>query len=165
MPPICPTSPEVRGDLASTTTRSAGSTGSPARCSPSSIARPWPARLLILFLSDNGRPFPHCKTTVYDSGIGTPSIDPRWPDHINPGSHCDRLVSSIDIAPTFLYLSPASHRSEHPGQEHRAALFRPAPQGPRPDLRRANWHDFAACAARSARSDSSTSVTSTRTSP
>jgi arylsulfatase A-like enzyme len=36
---------------------------------------------LILFLSDNGRPFPRCKTTLYDSGIRTPLIA-RWPGHV-----------------------------------------------------------------------------------
>ncbi len=29
---------------------------------------------LVVFMSDNGRPFPRCKTTVYDSGIRTPLI-------------------------------------------------------------------------------------------
>ena len=32
-------------------------------------------------LSDNGRPFPRCKTTVYDSGIKTPWIV-RWPGRV-----------------------------------------------------------------------------------
>ena len=48
---------------------------------------------LVLFLSDNGRPFPRCKTTLYDSGIRTPLIV-RWPGHIRtwqplrqPGQH------------------------------------------------------------------------------
>ena len=40
---------------------------------------------LILFLSDNGRPFPRCKTTLYDSGIRTPWIV-RWPGHVEPGA-------------------------------------------------------------------------------
>lgn len=38
----------------------------------------------ILFLSDNGRPFPRCKTTVYDSGIKTPWIV-RWPGKVQGG--------------------------------------------------------------------------------
>ncbi|MEM9703913.1 MAG: sulfatase-like hydrolase/transferase, partial [Planctomycetota bacterium] len=29
---------------------------------------------LVLFISDNGRPFPRCKTTLYDSGIKTPLL-------------------------------------------------------------------------------------------
>ena len=42
---------------------------------------------LVLFLSDNGRPFPRCKTTLYDSGIRTPLIA-RWPGHVGPGRRC-----------------------------------------------------------------------------
>jgi N-sulfoglucosamine sulfohydrolase len=59
---------------------------------------------LILFLSDNGRPFPRCKTTLYDSGIKTPLIA-RWPGHIKPESRSSSLVSTIDIAPTILRLA------------------------------------------------------------
>jgi arylsulfatase A-like enzyme len=33
---------------------------------------------LVLFISDNGRPFPRDKTSIYDSGIRTPLIA-RWP--------------------------------------------------------------------------------------
>ena len=29
---------------------------------------------LVIFMSDNGRPFPRCKTTLYDSGVKTPLI-------------------------------------------------------------------------------------------
>lgn len=59
---------------------------------------------LVLFLSDNGRPFPRDKTTLYDSGIKTPMLA-RWPARIAPGSVCPRLVSSVDLAKTFLRLA------------------------------------------------------------
>jgi arylsulfatase A-like enzyme len=58
----------------------------------------------ILFLSDNGRPFPRCKTTVYDSGIKTPFLV-RWPERVKAGTVCRSLVSSVDIAPTLLELA------------------------------------------------------------
>jgi arylsulfatase A-like enzyme len=61
-------------------------------------------KTLVLFISDNGRPFPRCKTTLYDSGIRTPFIV-RWPGHVEPGSRCESLVSTVDIAPTFLTLA------------------------------------------------------------
>ncbi len=35
-------------------------------------------KTLVLFISDNGRPFPRDKTSIYDSGIRTPLIV-RWP--------------------------------------------------------------------------------------
>jgi N-sulfoglucosamine sulfohydrolase len=57
----------------------------------------------ILFMADNGRPFPRCKTRLFDSGIKTPLIiaGPGVP----PLSQSDSLVSSIDIGPTFLDLA------------------------------------------------------------
>ncbi|QDV56375.1 Arylsulfatase [Rosistilla oblonga] len=59
---------------------------------------------LVLFISDNGRPFPRDKTTLYDGGIRTPWIV-RWPARIAAGETTDALVSAVDIAPTFLQLA------------------------------------------------------------
>ncbi|GIS62060.1 MAG: hypothetical protein CM1200mP2_42850 [Planctomycetaceae bacterium] len=42
---------------------------------------------MVVFLSDNGRPFPRCKTTLYDSGIKTPLLV-RFPGVVAPGSTC-----------------------------------------------------------------------------
>jgi N-sulfoglucosamine sulfohydrolase len=57
----------------------------------------------ILCMTDNGRPFPRCKTRLFDSGIKTPLIiaGPNIPH----GSTTTSLVSSIDIGPTFLELA------------------------------------------------------------
>ena len=59
---------------------------------------------LVLFISDNGRPFPRDKTTLLDGGIKTPWII-RWPATIEAGTVSPSLVSSVDIAPTFLSLA------------------------------------------------------------
>ncbi|WP_236624640.1 sulfatase [Rhodopirellula sp. SWK7] len=59
---------------------------------------------IVLFISDNGRPFPRDKTTLYDGGIRTPWIV-RWPAQIAAGVTTDALVSAVDIAPTFLQLA------------------------------------------------------------
>ena len=56
---------------------------------------------LIVFLSDNGMPFPRGKGTVYDAGIKTPLIF-AWDGVIAPGSKYKELISSIDLAATFL---------------------------------------------------------------
>lgn len=58
---------------------------------------------IVIFISDNGRPFPRDKTTLYDGGIKTPFIV-RWPNHVRPGTVTQSLVSSIDLAPTILQL-------------------------------------------------------------
>ena len=57
---------------------------------------------LIVFVSDNGMPFPRAKITVYDAGIQTPLIF-SWGDRIEAGRVFDKsLVSTIDLAPTLL---------------------------------------------------------------
>lgn len=57
---------------------------------------------LVVFVSDNGPPFPGCKTTLYDRGVGTP-LAFRWPRGIAAG-WSDVLVQSVDLAPTLLEL-------------------------------------------------------------
>jgi arylsulfatase A-like enzyme len=60
---------------------------------------------VVMFMADNGRPFPRCKTWLYDSGIKTPLVV-HWPKGIaKTGVVCDSLVSVIDIAPTILELA------------------------------------------------------------
>jgi arylsulfatase A-like enzyme len=56
---------------------------------------------LIAFLSDNGAPYPGCKTTCYDAGIGTPLIL-RWPGGLPAGRRVADLASAIDLMPTCL---------------------------------------------------------------
>ena len=58
----------------------------------------------VLYMSDNGRPFPRCKTTIYDSGVKTPFIV-RWPARVKAGSINANLVSSVDIASTIMELA------------------------------------------------------------
>lgn len=54
---------------------------------------------LVIFLSDNGRPFPGAKTNLYDPGLHLPLIV-HAPGR--PGSVNDAMVSWVDIAPTML---------------------------------------------------------------
>ena len=55
---------------------------------------------LILFLSDNGPPFPGAKTTLYEPGIHLPLIvaDPGCQRH----GTCDALITWADLLPTIL---------------------------------------------------------------
>ncbi len=55
---------------------------------------------VIIFMSDNGRPFPRDKTTLYDGGIRTPLIV-VWPKRIQGGSISKSLISVVDLAPTI----------------------------------------------------------------
>jgi len=143
VPPYLPDVPEVRRDLAlyydeiSRLDRYVGEVM--AELDRQGVA----GETLVLLLSDNGRPFPRCKTTLYDSGIRTPLIA-RWPGHIGPGSRCGSLVSTIDIAPTILKLAGVEPGPTFQGKDI-SPLFRD-PTAKVRDLIFAerNWHDYAA---------------------
>ncbi|TYA78767.1 sulfatase family protein [Seonamhaeicola marinus] len=76
---------------------------------------------IVLFVSDNGRAFPRDKTTLYDGGIRTPWII-KWPAKIKPGSVNDNLVSSVDIAPTFMKLAGLEPLSDFDGVDFSSML-------------------------------------------
>jgi len=96
---------------------------------------------LVIFFSDNGRPFPRDKTTLYDSGIRTPLIV-RWPAVVNRGTRCKQLVSSIDLASTILSVA-----NVNPGRTFSGKDFSPLLRGENIEIRDAifaekNWHDY-----------------------
>jgi N-sulfoglucosamine sulfohydrolase len=106
---------------------------------------------LVVFLSDNGRPFPRCKTTLYDSGIRTPLIV-RWPGHVQPGSRCPSLVSTIDLAPTLLRLAGLMPGPTFQGKDIAPLLTDPTAKVRNRIFAERNWHDYAA-RARAVRSE------------
>lgn len=56
---------------------------------------------LVIFLSDNGMPFPGAKTTLYDSGVRLPLIV-RSPAQSKRGGRSRAMVSWADVTPTIL---------------------------------------------------------------
>ena len=56
---------------------------------------------LVIYLSDNGIPFPGAKTTLYEPGMHLPLIV-RAPEQSDRGGACDAMVSFVDVAPTIL---------------------------------------------------------------
>ena len=97
----------------------------------------------IVFISDNGRPFPRDKTTLYDGGIRTPWIV-HWPAKVGPSLETGALVSSVDLAPTFLQL--AGLESEE-FQEFEGRSFAPVLEDPQAQHRKYafaedHWHDY-----------------------
>jgi arylsulfatase A-like enzyme len=96
---------------------------------------------MLVFLSDNGRPFPRDKTSVFDGGIKTPLLV-RWPGHVTPGTACGQLVSSIDLAPGFLVAAGLK-----PAPTMQGVSFLPLLRDARSPIRREifaeqNWHDY-----------------------
>lgn len=96
----------------------------------------------IIFMSDNGSPFPRNKARLYDSGIKTPLIISG--PHIKPGN-MTHLISAIDIAPTILELSGIETIDNIQGLSFHELLENPQ----KPKLRdfvfaEHNWHVFQA---------------------
>ena len=94
----------------------------------------------IVYLSDNGMPFPRAKTTLYDAGIHTPLIV-RYPQFVPPGSVQKGLVSTIDVAATVLELAGVSQTSVE-GRSMLAMLKSLNAEGREAIFAEANWHDF-----------------------
>jgi arylsulfatase A-like enzyme len=95
----------------------------------------------VLFFSDNGRPFPRDKTTLYDSGIRTPWIV-RFPGRVKSGSVCDRLVSSVDIAPTLCELADVPLAESFEGRSFVSLLDDRSSSIRRYAFAEKHWHDY-----------------------
>lgn len=67
----------------------------------------------IIYIADNGRPFPRCKTRLYDSGIRSPLIV-SCPTRVATGVPMGLVSVNIDIPSTILELAqvPASERMQ-----------------------------------------------------
>ena len=99
---------------------------------------------MIIFMADNGRPFPRCKTRVYDSGMKTPFVI-KWPAGIKKkGSVCKSLISAIDIAPTILELAGIQPVSSIQGRSFTKLLREPSAKFRNYVFAEHNWHDFEA---------------------
>lgn len=116
VPPYLPNTPEVRQDLAlyyDEISRLDSYVGEVMELLPAE-QQPGFRSTIVFFISDNGRPFPRAKTTLYDDGIRTPLIV-SWPSFIKPGRISASLVSTVDLAPTILDIT---------GVKRRAPVFR-----------------------------------------
>jgi uncharacterized sulfatase len=56
---------------------------------------------IVVITSDNGMPFPRCKTNLYDLGVNVP-LAVRWGARVPGGRVVQDFVSLTDIAPTLL---------------------------------------------------------------
>lgn len=95
---------------------------------------------LVVFLSDNGAPFPREKGALTDAGVKTPLIF-HWPGRVPAGERTADLISVVDLAPTWLQLAGLDPLASMRGQ-----TLVPHIQGREPFAREAafserNWHD------------------------
>jgi len=96
----------------------------------------------VIYMSDNGRPFPRCKTRVYDSGIKSPFIISG--PSVKGGSRTGSLASSIDLSATLVDLAGIEA-----DQRMMGVSFVPVLQSPETKVRdfvfaEHNWHVFSA---------------------
>jgi arylsulfatase A-like enzyme len=99
---------------------------------------------IIVIMADNGRPFPHSKTRVNDRGMKTPFII-FWPKGIGEKERvCESLVSSIDIAPTFLELASVKIPESVQGVSFKTLLDYPEKAFRNYVFAEHNWHDYEA---------------------
>jgi len=62
---------------------------------------------LVIYLSDNGIPFPGAKTNLYDPGMNLPLVV-RSPDQKRHGVRTEAMVSWVDLLPTILDFTGAA---------------------------------------------------------
>jgi N-sulfoglucosamine sulfohydrolase len=96
----------------------------------------------VIYCSDNGRPFPRCKTRLYDDGIQTPLIICN-PSQIK-SARTDSLVSSIDFGPTILELAGVTSDPRIQGVSFTKILKTPQAKTRDYVFAEHNWHVFAA---------------------
>lgn len=98
---------------------------------------------MIVIAADNGRPFPRCKTRLYDSGIKTPWVV-HYPRMIRDSAVTDSLVSSIDLSATCLELAGIEKPECIQGQSFVPILKNPDKEVRQIVFSEHNWHVYKA---------------------
>jgi arylsulfatase A-like enzyme len=99
-------------------------------------------KTLVVFLSDNGAPFPREKGTLYDGGTREPLLF-SWPGVIRPGTVYDQApVSLVDLMPTLLEVAGLVPDSLVQGRSFRSLFTAPGSFTPQEYVfSERNWHD------------------------
>ncbi|MCS7237787.1 MAG: sulfatase [Thermoguttaceae bacterium] len=85
-------------------------------------------RTVVIYISDNGPPFPGAKTTVYEPGIRLPCIV-RHPAAQRKGVVSQAMISWVDIAPTILDMAGLRVPSTMQGRSFARILEEENPPG------------------------------------
>jgi N-sulfoglucosamine sulfohydrolase len=84
---------------------------------------------VVIFTSDNGRPFPGAKPNLWDPGIRLPFVV-KEPGHSAPGIASDAMISFADITPTLLdYAGVDTRQYAFHGRSFRSQVLRDKSQG------------------------------------
>ena len=141
LPPYVPDTPEVRGDYQLYYDEIGRLDNYVGKVMAELKKQGVADNTLVLFISDNGRPFPGDKTTLYDGGIRTPWIV-NWPARIKAGQKTKSLVSSVDIAPTFLKLAGLTPGKTYEGVDFAPILVDPTAPARNYAFAEDHWHDY-----------------------
>lgn len=140
VPPYLADTPQTREDLARYYDAIARMDGKIGRFMAELDRRGLQENTLVVFLSDNGMPFPSAKATAYDEGIRSPLIF-VWPEEVEAGGTYPGLVSLIDLAPTLLDVAGLTVPEFMQGQSIRPMLSDPSVPGRTYVFAERNWHD------------------------
>ncbi|MBM3289093.1 MAG: DUF4976 domain-containing protein, partial [Candidatus Hydrogenedentes bacterium] len=129
VPPHLPDVPECKEDLAEYyMSIQRGDTGLVRLIEILKAAGRWDDTLIV-FVSDNGMPWPGAKTTLYEPGINLPCVV-RDPRNARQGYTCEAMVSWVDVAPTVLeYCGVADAPASIQGRSFLGAMREERPAG------------------------------------
>lgn len=96
----------------------------------------------IIYMTDNGRPFPRSKARLYESGIKTPFLM-ACPGKIE-SAVVDSMISSIDVGPTILELAGVDIDERAQGVSFLPILEDPTAVVREIAFAEQNWHVFQA---------------------
>lgn len=77
---------------------------------------------LFIYTTDHGSEWPHCKWTLYDTGIHLPFIA-RWKGVVPTGSVSDAMISHIDFLPTLIDIAEGQPSEELDGKSYKEVLY------------------------------------------
>ena len=140
--PYLADTPETRADLARYYDEIGRMDGEIGRMLSELDRRQLRENTLVVFLSDNGPPFPREKGTLYDPGTRTPLIF-SWPGVIRVNRVYRRgLVSTVDLTPTLLEIAGVTLPDSLQGRSFRPLLTSPESYAGRDSVfSERNWHD------------------------
>lgn len=140
VPPFLPDTPEVREDLGmyyDYTARMDRECGELfALLDRHNVAD----NTLVVFVGDNGMPFPRAKGTLYDPGIRVPLLA-SLPGRSQPGTVRRELISHTDFAPTLLELAGLSVPEKVQGRSFLPLLTGGSYRPHEAVFSERNWHD------------------------
>ncbi|MFD2078208.1 Arylsulfatase A [Actinopolymorpha cephalotaxi] len=124
VPSYLPDTPVVRGDIARHADNIAELDRQVGQILDALDVSGQAGNTVVVFLADHGRGLPREKRWPYTAGIHMPLLV-SWPGVIEPGSVSDRLVSWVDLAPTFCSIAGAAIPAHYDGSAFLGAAEAP----------------------------------------